>query len=84
MTIRRAYYDTFFSFLSRVIPSATELDIAAILTHTLRQDPSAPTPQAAQLENTHQSTVSTFNVTMGDDSEKECCGGLIDCEGLIE
>ncbi|KAI0278465.1 hypothetical protein BGY98DRAFT_1096705 [Russula aff. rugulosa BPL654] len=68
----------------RVKPSATELDIAAILTHTLRQDPSAPTPQAAQLENTHQSTVSTFNVTMGDNSEEECCGGLIDCEGLIE
>ncbi|KAF8502271.1 hypothetical protein F5888DRAFT_1182452 [Russula emetica] len=68
----------------RVIPSATELDIAAILTHTLRQDPSAPTSQAAQLENTHQSTVSVFDATVGDDDGQECCGGIINCEGLIE
>lgn len=68
----------------RVIPSATELDIAAILTHTLRQDPSAPTPQAAQLENTLQSTVSTFNATVNDDGDQDCCGGIVDCEGLIE
>jgi len=68
----------------RVIPSATELDIAAILTHTLRQDPSAPTSQAAQLENAHQSTVSTLNAIMGDDSGQECCGGIINCEGLVE
>jgi hypothetical protein len=66
------------------MPSATELDIAAILTHTLRQDPSAPTSQAAQVENTHQSTISTLNVTVGDDSGQDCCGGIIDCEGLIE
>jgi hypothetical protein len=74
-----------FSFLLRVIPSATELDIAAILTHTLRQDPSAPTSQPADLgKNTGQSTGSTFDFTMGDDGGPECCGGVIDCEGLIE
>lgn len=68
----------------RVTPSATELDIAAILTHTLRQDPSAPTSQPAQLGGTCQSTGSTFDFTMGDDDGSECCGGLIDCEGLME
>lgn len=81
MTIRGP---TFFSFLSRVIPSATELDIAAILTHTLRQDPSAPTSQAGHLENTHQSTVSTLNAIMGDDGGEECCMGIVNCEGLTE
>lgn len=80
----RALRHFFFSFLYRVMPSATELDIAAILTHTLRQDPSAPTSQAAQVENTHQSTISTLNATVGDDSGQECCGGIIDCEGLVE
>ena len=73
-----------FSFLHRVIPSATELDIAAILTHTLRQDPSAPTSQPAQPENTCQRTGSTFNFTMSDDDGSECCGGLVDCRGLTE
>jgi hypothetical protein len=81
MTIRGP---KFFSFLSRVIPSATELDIAAILTHTLRQDPSVPTSQAAQLENTHQSTISTLDATVGDDGGQECCGGILNCEGLID
>lgn len=71
----------FFSFLSRVIPSATELDIAAILTHTLRRNQSS---QVTQLENTHQSTVSTSKGTVGDDDGQECCGGIINCEGLIE
>jgi hypothetical protein len=74
-----------FSFLSRVIPSATELDIAAILTHTLRQDPSsAPASQVAQPENTQQGVVSTLDATMDDDGEGDCCGGLINCEGLID
>lgn len=73
-----------FSFLHRVIPSATELDIAAILTHTLRQDPSAPTSQQAQLENTCQNTRSTFDFTMGDDDGSECCGGIVNCQGLTE
>jgi hypothetical protein len=64
------------------MPSATELDIAAILTHTLRQDPSA---QPAELEkNACQSTGSTFDLDMGADDGSECCGGVIDCEGLIE
>lgn len=77
---------TFFSFLCRVIPSATELDIAAILTHSLRQDPSlsAPASQGAQLENTYQGTVSTLNAAMDDDDGEGCCGGLIDCEGLVD
>src|SRR5216684_6517753 len=73
-----------FSFLSRVIPSATELDIAAILTHSLRQDSSAPTSRPAQLGITHQSTGSALNPTVGDDDSPECCGGLIDWESLIE
>jgi hypothetical protein len=68
----------------RVIPSATELDIAAILTHSLRHDLSAPTSQPAQLGNTGQSTGSTFDFTMGDDGGSECCAGVIDCEGLTE
>jgi len=68
----------------RVIPSATELDIAAILTHTLRQDSSVPTSQPAQIESTCQSTGSTFDFTMGDDDGPECCGGVIDCESLME
>lgn len=81
MTIRGP---AFFSFLLRVIPSATELDIAAILTHSLRHDLSAPTSQPAQLGNTGQSTGSTFDFTMGDDGGSECCAGVIDCEGLTE
>ena len=81
MTIRGI---TFFSFRSRVMPSATELDIAAILTHTLRRDPSAPTSQAPQLQNTHQNSLSTLNATAGDDGGEECCLGIVSCEGLIE
>ncbi|KAH9083484.1 hypothetical protein EDB83DRAFT_2511804 [Lactarius deliciosus] len=63
----------------RTIPSTTELDIAAILTHALRQDPPAPLSQQPNpSDTTHPSAPA--EVTDG----TECCDGLIDCEGLIE
>jgi len=68
----------------RVIPSTTELDIAAILAHTLRQDQSAPPSHPAQLGNTCQSTGSKPDFPVGNDDGPECCGGFIDCEGLTE
>ncbi len=66
------------------MPSATELDIAAILMHSLRQDQPAPTTQVAQLENPHQSTGSTLVPNMGGNGGSECCGGIVDCDNLIE
>ncbi|KAI9450348.1 hypothetical protein F5148DRAFT_1290889 [Russula earlei] len=66
-----------------VMPSATELDIAAILTHTLRRDPSAPESHQARPENAYQSTGTSFNVDAGNE-DSECCGGLLDCDGLID
>ncbi|KAH9176348.1 hypothetical protein EDB89DRAFT_2065700 [Lactarius sanguifluus] len=63
----------------RTIPSTTELDIAAILTHALRQDPPAPLSQQPNPSNT------THPSTLAEDTDgTECCDGLIDCEGLIE
>lgn len=56
----------------RTIPSAMELDIAAVLTHALRQDPPAQQPKAS---DTHPSA--------GDSDGTECCDGLIDCEDLV-
>ena len=75
---------SFLSFLLRMVPSATELDIAAILTHSLRQqDPSGSTSQQPSFGGTQESTGPVFNPIAGDDDEEECCGGLIDCEGLV-
>jgi len=67
----------------RVVPSATELDIAAILTHSLRQDPSRTTTQ--QHPNTCQSSGSPLNGTVDENDDiSECCGGLFDCRALTE
>jgi len=60
----------------KTIPSATELDIAAVLTHALRQDPPAPLLQQPKPSDTHPSE--------GDSDGTECCGGIIDCEDLVE
>ncbi|KAF8274484.1 hypothetical protein EI94DRAFT_1713549 [Lactarius quietus] len=60
----------------KTIPSATELDIAAVLTHALRQDPPAPLSRLPKPSDTHPNP--------GDSDESECCSGLFDCEGLIE
>lgn len=59
------------------IPSATELDIAAVLTHALRQDPPAPLSQQPEPSDTHRSLA-------GDSDDTGCCSGLFDCEGLLE
>jgi hypothetical protein len=67
---------TVHSFLFRTIPSATELDIAAVLTHALRQDLPALLSQQPKPSDTHPSP--------GDSSDTECCGGVIDCQGLVE
>jgi hypothetical protein len=75
----------FISFVPRVIPSATELDIAAILTHSLRQqDTSGIASQQPRLRNTSSSSGSPFNPIADADNGSECCGGLIDCGGLVE
>lgn len=58
------------------IPSATELDIATVLTHALRQNPPAPLSQQPEPTDTHRSS--------GDSDDSECCGGVFDCEGLVE
>ncbi|KAH9986571.1 hypothetical protein BJV74DRAFT_844868 [Russula compacta] len=68
----------------RVMPSAMELDIAAVLTHALRQDPPVPESQPPPVGNASQSNGSTFDPTWIRDDSSECCGGLIDCEGLVE
>ncbi|KAI9429791.1 hypothetical protein H4582DRAFT_149467 [Lactarius indigo] len=60
----------------RTNPTTTELDIAAILTHALRQDPPAPPSQQPNPSDTHPNAE--------DDDSTECCGGLIDCEDLVE
>jgi len=58
----------------KTIPSATELDIAAVLTHALRQDPPAPLLQQPKPSDTHPNAE--------DSDGPECCGGIIDCEDL--
>ncbi|KAI0254037.1 hypothetical protein BJV78DRAFT_1188106 [Lactifluus subvellereus] len=68
----------------RTVLSATELDIAAVLTHALRQDPFVPASQLPRPEDTCQSIGSPLGLTADDDDSSGCCGGLIDCEGLIE
>lgn len=68
----------------RVMPSAMELDIAAVLTHALRQDPPAPESQPPRAGNASQSTGSSFDPTGISDDGSECCGGVLDCRGLIE
>ncbi|KAH9061310.1 hypothetical protein EDB87DRAFT_1560291 [Lactarius vividus] len=73
------YNSTIHSFLFRTNPSTTELDIAAILTHALRQDPPAPLSQQP-----HPSDTTHPNALAEDTDGTECCDGLIDCEGLVE
>ncbi|KAI0297116.1 hypothetical protein BC826DRAFT_1103552 [Russula brevipes] len=68
----------------RAMLSAAELDIAAILTHTLRQDTSATEAQQPQPGNTRHDHGSSIDLTPGDSGSSECCGGIIDCEGLLE
>ncbi|KAI9463604.1 hypothetical protein BJY52DRAFT_923775 [Lactarius psammicola] len=60
----------------KTIPSAAELDIAAVLTHALRQGPPAPLSQQPQPSDTHPNA--------GDSDGTECCGGIIDCGDLVE
>ncbi|KAH9957947.1 hypothetical protein BC827DRAFT_631502 [Russula dissimulans] len=69
---------------ARVGPSSAELDIAAILTHTLRRDPSAAESQQAGLGNTRGSTGSPLDSVADDNDRSECCGGFLDCSGLVE
>jgi hypothetical protein len=65
-------------------PTATELDIAAVLTQTLRQDSFAPASQPQQPRDKRQSVEPLLEVTVNDDDYTECCGGIINCDGLIE
>jgi hypothetical protein len=65
-------------------PSAMELDIAAVLTQTLRQDSFAPASQPQQPGDKRQSVEPLLEVTTNEDENPECCGGIINCEGLIE
>ncbi|KAI0051879.1 hypothetical protein FA95DRAFT_1533799 [Auriscalpium vulgare] len=69
------------------MPSTAELDIAAVLTHVLRQPPSADihTAGEASREPTSGEPSAIYPAVLeADEEDKDCCGGFLDCTNLLD
>ena len=71
--------------LLRTVPSAMELDIAAILGYSLRQGPTGQTTQQPPFEKgTFENSEPPPNATADNNDGSGCCSGIFDCSALTE